>query len=266
MASKIRLEAPAQKVENNDDSWKGFLGLISFSTILPINIHTSIEEMARFTWMWPFIGGFIGILVGLVAFLFAGLLHLPPLLSAALIYSFAITITGLHHLDGLIDFADGLMVHGDHRRRIEVMRDERIGTGGLASLLMVSLITVTSISTLPLIILPLIMVISEISAKLGLITCATLSRPSGDGTGTHFIESMNPTLLAISLVVSVFIGYFAVQYIGIAGIVGGFVMGIIMALLAREKFKYTTGDVLGATNELSRMLALILMVLVLMVR
>jgi adenosylcobinamide-GDP ribazoletransferase len=46
------------------------------------------------------------------------------------------------------------------------------------------------------------------------------------------------------------------------GIAGGFIMGILMALLARWKFEYTTGDVLGATNELSRMLGLILMVLI----
>lgn len=266
MARKVRLDSPPQKIENNDNSWKGFLGLISFSTILPLNIHTSIQEMARFTWTWPFIGGFIGILVGLVAFLVVSLLHLPLLLSAALIYSFTITITGLHHLDGLIDFADGLMVHGDHQKRIEVMRDERIGTGGLSSLLMVSLITIASLAALPVTIIPIIIIISEIAAKLGLITCATLSRPSGDGTGTYFIESMTPTLLAISLIVSIIIGYFAVEYIGLGGIVGGFVMGVIMALLARYKFKYTTGDVLGATNELSRMLALFLMVVVFTIR
>jgi adenosylcobinamide-GDP ribazoletransferase len=267
MPNKVRLDAPVRKGErinkvNQSRSWKGFLGLVSFSTILPLNIHTSIEEMAKFTWIWPLLGAFIGILVGIVAWVFTGALHLPQLLSAALIYSFAIIITGLHHLDGLIDFGDGLMAHGDPERRIEIMRDQRIGTGGLSSLLMVSFITVTTISAFPVDLLIPIVFVAEIAAKLGLVTCATFSRPSGEGTGTHFIENMSPGLLGVSLIICFIMGYLAVQYTGMVGIAGGFIMGILMALLARWKFEYTTGDVLGATNELSRMLGLILMVLI----
>ncbi|MEN6328688.1 MAG: adenosylcobinamide-GDP ribazoletransferase [Methanobacteriaceae archaeon] len=267
MSGKVRLNAPVRKgagvkeVDRNR-GWKGFLGLLSFSTILPLNIHTSIQEMARFTWLWPLIGGFIGILVGVVALAVTGALHLPQLVSAALIYSFAIIITGLHHLDGLIDFGDGLMAHGDPERRIEIMRDQRIGTGGLSSLLIVSLITITSLSALPAGLILGIVVVSEISAKLGLIACATFSRPSGEGTGTYFVENMSPGLLGISLTICILLGYLAVPYTGMVGILGGLVMGLLMALLARRKFKYTTGDILGATNELSRMLALLLMVII----
>jgi adenosylcobinamide-GDP ribazoletransferase len=266
MSSKVRLDAPVRRGEginksNGKRGWKGFLGLVSFSTILPLNIHTSIQEMAKFTWMWPLIGGFIGILVGVVAWVVSGTLHLPQLLSAALIYSFAIIITGLHHLDGLIDFGDGLMAHGDPERRIEIMRDQRIGTGGLSSLLMVSLITVTTLSALPVTLLVSLVIVAEISAKLGLITCATFSRPSGEGTGTHFIENMSPGLLGVSLMICLLIGYFVAQLTGVIGIAGGLVMGLFMALLAHQKFRYTTGDVLGATNELSRMLSLLLMVI-----
>ncbi len=266
MSSKVRLDAPVRKGEDINKGtgkrgWKGFLGLVSFSTILPLNIHTSIQEMAKFTWMWPIIGGFIGILVGVVAWVVTGALHLPQLLSAALIYSFAIIITGLHHLDGLIDFGDGLMAHGDPERRIEIMRDQRIGTGGLSSLLIVSLITVTTLSAFPVTLLVPLVIVAEIAAKLGLITCATFSIPSGEGTGTHFIENMNPGLLGVSLMICLLLGYFALHLTGVIGLLGGLIMGIFMAFLARQKFKYTTGDVLGASNELSRMLGLLLMVL-----
>lgn len=65
------------------------------------------------------------------------LIHLSPFIAAAPIYSFSIWFTGFHHLDGLIDFGDGMMVHGSPEKKIAVTRDKRIGTGGVAYLLMV---------------------------------------------------------------------------------------------------------------------------------
>lgn len=83
------------------------------------------------------------------------------------------------------------MAHGDPQRKIEIMRDKRIGTGGLALLLTVSLVTVTSIASLPAIyILPAIFV-SEVAAKLSLVSCATFSQPLPDGTGQYFIHNMD---------------------------------------------------------------------------
>ncbi|HEY0196590.1 MAG TPA: adenosylcobinamide-GDP ribazoletransferase, partial [Methanobacterium sp.] len=98
----LKKDLRVDKTRSPGGGVRGFLGLLSFSTILPINIHTSIEEMAKFTWLWPIIGGFIGILVGLVGFVLMDLIPVSQLISAALIYSFAIWFTGFHHLDGLV--------------------------------------------------------------------------------------------------------------------------------------------------------------------
>ncbi len=120
---------------DNKKSWKGsyrgFLGLISFSTILPLNIHTSIQE-------WQSSPGYGQLLVvslntcGPVRLCYNGSNHHPQLVAAAIIYSFAIWFTGFHHLDGLVDFGDAVMAHGHPEKRIQIMRDTRIGTGGLA--------------------------------------------------------------------------------------------------------------------------------------
>ena len=240
--------------------FKGFLGLLSFSSIIPLNIHTSIQEMARFTWMWPIIGGFIGICVGLLGYVLLDIIHIPQLMSAALIYSFAIWFTGFHHLDGLIDFGDAVMAHGQPEKRIEIMRDIRVGTGGLAYLFIVAIITFTSIASAPAGLIFFILMVSEISAKQGLITCCTFSKAYPDGTGKYFIEAMDIKKLILSLLIPLIIGYLALDIAGILGILGGLIGGIIMALVTRFKFKYATGDILGASNEISRMMALLIMV------
>ncbi len=249
-------------------SGHGFLGLVSFSTILPLNVHSTIQEMARFTSIWPIIGGFIGIIAGCFGWLLLYGLHLSPLLSAALVYSLAIGLTGFHHLDGLVDFGDGLMAHGDPRRKIEIMRDKRIGTGGLALLLTVSLVTVTSIASLPTIyVLPAIFV-SEVAAKLSLVSCATFSQPLPDGTGQYFIHNMDGKLLTGSLVLTIILGFLGFNfmtvngnYLGVIGILGGLVSGLIMVFITRKNFKWTNGDILGASNEMGRMMSLLFMVI-----
>lgn len=239
---------------------RGFLGLLSFSTILPLNIHITIQEMARFTWLWPIIGGFIGILVGLVGYLSLDLIHLPQLVAAAVIYSFAIWFTGFHHLDGLVDFGDAVMAHGNPEKRIQIMRDTRNGTGGMAYLFIVAILTFASIASAPVGLIFFILLVSEVSAKLGLVTCSTFSAPYPNGTGKYFIEAMTPKILLLSLIIAFIIGYLVLNTVGIVGIVGGLIGGAIMAGVARKKFVYATGDILGASNEVSRMIALILMV------
>jgi len=243
--------------------FRGIPGLVSFSTILPIHIHTSIEEMAKFTWFWPIIGGFIGIIVGALGFLLLDVVHVSQFVAAALIYSFAIWFNGFHHLDGLIDFGDGMMVHGTPEKKIAVMRDTNIGVGGISYFLMVALITFTAIASAPAAMIFYILFISEIAAKMGIVTCATFSKSFPNGTGRFFIESMNIKLLVASLIVTSAIGFLTFNMIGVLGIIGGLIGGTFIAVLARKNFKWATGDVLGTSNEVARMLALLIMTVIL---
>ncbi|MBU4536403.1 MAG: adenosylcobinamide-GDP ribazoletransferase [Euryarchaeota archaeon] len=238
-------------------------GLISFSTVIPLNIHISIKDMAGYTWMWPLIGGLLGVLVGLVGLILQNIL-LPPLIIATIVYSFALYFTGFHHLDGLIDMGDALMAHGTPARKIEIMRDPRIGTGGISIFFIVAAITVATIASLPPVNLFYALFISEIGAKLGLVSCCTLSSPEDHGTGKYFIKAMNPYLMSIIVIISLLIGFLLLKSVGVAGIIGSVLAGIYVALMARKHFKTATGDVLGAANEISRMVSFLSMLIAFM--
>ncbi len=264
---------PEEKTDKSNDQtndqksgfrrFKGIVGLVTFSTILPINIYTSIEEMAEFTWFWPVIGGFIGIVTGAVGFLVLDVIHVPQLIAAALVYSFAIWFTGFHHLDGLMDLGDAMMVHGTPEKKITVMRDTNIGTGGIAYLSMVALLSFAAIGSAPVAEIFYILVISEIAAKMGIATCATLSNPFPNGTGRFFIDAMNIKLFVFSFIVALSIGFLAFNLIGVLGVIGGSIGGAFIAIVVRKNLKWATGDVLGASNEFSRMLSLVVMVSIL---
>ena len=66
------------KEKNNDDYFEKQMpstlrsigGLITFSTILPLNVYTTIEELARVTWIWPIINGIVGLLAAIIAYIY----------------------------------------------------------------------------------------------------------------------------------------------------------------------------------------------------
>ena len=61
---------------------KSLLGLLTFSTILPINVFTSIEYMTRLTWCWPFLHLIIGVLAAVCGLICGGFLHLNTFLTS----------------------------------------------------------------------------------------------------------------------------------------------------------------------------------------
>ena len=236
-------------------------GLITFSTILPLNYHTRIEDMAKLTWIWPFISLGVGLFGFLISYFLFETLKLSPLLSAIIVYSFLLIFNGFHHIDGLMDFGDAIMAHGSSQKKIAIMRDSMIGTGAVSLLLIVSLITIGSLNSLLLMKSFLAIVIGEMSGKIGLITCAISSKASNDGTGRFFIENMSISNYIIAILIGTIISYILLGYVGIFGVLGGMFAGAIVSYLGKKNFKVATGDVLGASNEIARMFSFLLMVI-----
>ena len=63
-------------------------------------------------------------------------MHLPPLPAAALAVAATVAVTGALHEDGLADVADGFGGGATRERKLEIMRDSRIGTYGVCALIL----------------------------------------------------------------------------------------------------------------------------------
>ncbi|MDO5849713.1 MAG: adenosylcobinamide-GDP ribazoletransferase [Methanobacteriaceae archaeon] len=255
--------------QNNDDYFKkekpsiirSILGLATFSTILPINVYTSIEEMAKVTWFWPVINGVIGLIGSIIAYILATFLNMPPLLNATIIYGFFILINGFNHLDGLIDLGDGMMVHGTPERKLEVMKDPITGVGGISTLFIVGTITIAGIYQILDLQLFGLLIIAEMAGKLGLLTCCISSKAGKEGIGKFFIKSINPINYIVGLIIVIIITALINLPTGIFGVIGGIFGGALAALFGQRHLKMANGDVLGASNELGRLFALIFMII-----
>ena len=254
---------------------------------MPFKGPESFDQIADSFYIAPFIGLVIGCLSGFVAYFLA--LVFQPLLTGILALGFLLFITGLHHTDGLFDFGDGLMAHGNPERRLEVMKDLRIGVGGLGLGFIVLITTFLSISEIsrlssplyaPLIpesfsanallefflAVPLIiqsLIIAEVSAKLSMVVIATAGKPAKkESMALRVIQRMkNKGKFTIGIVLSLLF-LIPFQWIGIIGLLIGILVALLINYISVKRFNGITGDVMGATNDIARVATLLSIIII----
>ena len=246
---------------------KELKNLLSFLTVIPIRMDKDmLSDCAKTMFLFPLIGAFIGLLAGGFGWIFFQ--FLPGSIAGVLILGILLLITGLHHTDGLLDFGDGIMAHGTPERKIEIMHDQLTGAGGLSLGIMTFLVTALAFSELNSALVIQSVIVVEVSAKLSMVIGAWAGKPVHKGMNTAFLDSMHGKKGALRLTAALIISFgIAIPLLwitGIATILAGIFVSLFIVSLSHSQFKGVTGDVLGATNELSRMTSII--VLLAMVR
>ena len=245
------------------DILDGIRGLIAFMTRIPVgNFHSDLEEISRYLAFILFIGMFIGFLGSLISLPFYYLNVDAPILVGTLVLFTMLYIQGFHHVDGLGDYGDAWMVVGGAKRKLEVMRDKYIGVGALVFVLFVETISLASIgylySKLPFLTFSKLMVITEASSRLGLLTCACCGIPSKEGTGRYFVKNTKEYHLSLGYLVMMILSFLLdIPKIGVlcSTVAVFFAMGV--AKRSNSEINCVTGDVLGATVEMTRAVVLI---------
>ena len=244
---------------------KEIKNLFSFLTTIPVAMDKDmLTDAAKGMFLFPLIGAFIGLLAGLFGWVTS--MVLPSLIVAALVLGFLLLITGLHHTDGLLDFGDGVMAHGSPERKIEIMHDQLTGAGGLSLGIITFLATAFAIAELDAGHMIQGLVVVEVSAKLAMVVGAWGGKSVHQGMSSSFLEAMHGKKGAARLIAALAISFgIAIPLLWFAGVVvvlAAILASLVMVEIAHKHFRGVTGDVLGATNELTRMVSLITLVAV----
>ncbi len=232
--------------------------LFSFLTIIPTS-NANLETVAKYMYLFPIVGIAIGLLVGSIGF---GLsFFLDPLIVSLLVVASLTLITGIHHTDGLADFADGLMTKGTREKKLAAMKDLATGSAGIVAIVLylVGLIIALSLSTGFQLFLAILL--SEIVAKFSMVLMASLGKSASLGSNSPFVEFMKDkkklsAAFLIMLIPVIIIG----EITGIVMLVVVIVLTLFLLLLSNRSFGGITGDVLGATNEFTRLASLMVYV------
>jgi adenosylcobinamide-GDP ribazoletransferase len=239
---------------------KEIKNLLSFLTIIPVRMDKDIlTDSAKFMFLFPLIGAFIGLLAGVFGWVTAQ--FLPFLVVGALVLGALLLLTGLHHTDGLLDFGDGLMCHGNRAQKLRAMRDTQTGAGGLSLGMVILVTTALGIASVHGTSIIQSLVVSESVAKFSMVVEAWGSKSAHQGMNTLFVNAMHAkrgnAKVIVGLIESTFISALFLREIGLLAVLITILGSLIIIAIAKSNFGGITGDVMGASNELIRLLTLL---------
>ena len=230
--------------------------VFSFLTIIPAN-NCDIETVAKYMYIFPIVGILIGLLVG--SFAIGLSLFLDPLIVSLLVVGALTLITGIHHTDGLSDFADGLMTKGAKEKKLQAMKDVFTGSAGTVSIVLYILGMIIAISLMSGFVLFQAILLSEILAKFSMVLQASMGRSAAVGSNSPFVQIMrDKKRLAIAGIITLIPLLVIGETTGLIVFASAIVITMFILALSTRSFGGITGDVLGATNEITRLSSLVI--------
>lgn len=231
------------------------LALLQFTTVIPLGKPADFGSFARHSWLYPIAGYVTGGFAGICVF-WIGI----PLLAAAAGVAALFLITGAHHLDGLLDLGDGLMVHGDQEKRRQALTDRQIGAGGVAMGGAVTLVSFAAMASSP--ILWAALIAAEVAAKFSMAFLTVYGPPFREGIHSFLHQASRPYFPVLSVLLCVPLFLLPLAPLRLAGAL--LVMIIVPACIlciSRRIFGGVNGDVVGAAGEITRALVLAALVM-----
>ena len=239
--------------------------LVSPSVILPIAVTTAAVPQAKASisrplaasaWAWPLVGAALGAAAAALASA-ALWLGVTPGVTAVLVLAFGAMLTGGLHEDGLSDTADGLFGGWTKARRLEIMKDSRVGSYGVLALVLVVLARWSALTAL--------LVFGGHWAAL--VATGALSRapmalimallPNARGEGlSHATGQPAPGIALAALGLGLAIAVALTGWTGIAMAAAALGAGAVLSASALRRIGGQTGDILGASQQLAEVACL----------
>ncbi len=250
-------DAPTVAVSGRNSNVTALRDAASFLTRIPLHRagNAAPDMSAAVPWF-----GVVGIILGLVqGGLYVALFEVStPVVAAAISTAVLALITGAFHHDGLADMADAFGGGWTTEQRLEILKDSRLGTYGVTALVFIILIEVAALSALT----GWVAVAATVAAHGTSRTVATLmmimARPAKEsGLGVDYLDGLSrPSVATASLV----LGAGTVVLFGLPGlalVAAAYLSGSLVVRLAVAKIGGISGDVLGAVQQVAKIVILV---------
>ncbi len=242
---------------------KDFLQALSFLTVLPIGRLPIPGEkgLARSMAFFPLAGLLIGLLLAIAYLLLSFLFSKSLVLWLTL--GWLALLTRCLHLDGFADTIDGFASGGPKEKILEVMRDSRIGAFGVVGLILLIGAKYLALDQIVGESIPRSLILMTVMGRNSMVWVCYRSpyARSGGGLAKPFAENLTSREMIISSASAFGIALLLWGLDGIMIFLGIGLFNLAFRLFFIKKLKGVTGDVLGAANELSELLCLVLLII-----
>lgn len=232
------------------------LAAFQFLTIFPAVVKRMFtsQEMGRAVGWFPLVGAALG-------FTLYGINHLaslifPPMVAAALTLIAWIAFTRFFHLDGFMDSLDGLFGGWTPERRLEIMKDSRMGAFGTIGGILVLLTKFAALSSM-LSLFPSIMLAATLGRWASPLVIYAFPYAREDGLGIEMKRSVTIREIIIATLIAGITSWFVFGWLGFAFMLGAALIAFLTAAYAMRLLPGLTGDIYGAVTTLVEMLTLL---------
>ncbi|SOB99278.1 cobalamin-5'-phosphate synthase [Rhodobacter sp. JA431] len=212
-------------------------------------------RLGEAAWAFPLAGLVLGVLASAVLAL-ALAFGVPPSVAAGLALGAQVMMTGALHEDGLADCADGFWGGFTRERRLEIMRDSRIGTYGVAALVFSLGLRWQALAFLagfsPIVASAALIGLAMSTRVTSVALMATMPTARDNGMG-HRATGVTPVVLAGAMALGI-AGPLLLGLPLFAIVLAETLAALAVARLAMQRLGGQTGDVLGAAQQCAEIL------------
>src|SRR6185503_10199095 len=232
------------------------IAAFQFLTIFPTLIKRMFtsQEMGRAVGWFPLVGIVLGL--ALYGVNYSARLIFPASLSAALTLFAWVIFTRAFHLDGFMDTCDGLFGGWTPERRLEIMKDSRVGAFGMAGGVLALLTEYAALhSTLNL--FPALMLSTTLGRWVSPLVIYAFPYAREDGLGIEMKRNVSLREVLIATLITAITAWFISGWLGFALMLGTALLGFLVALYAMRLLPGLTGDIYGTVTTLVEMSVLV---------
>lgn len=238
------------------------LAAFQFLTIFPTIIRRMFtsQEMGRAVGWFPLVGVVLGFVLYGVSY--AAQMIFPANVSAALTLAAWVILTRAFHLDGFMDTCDGLFGGFTPERRLEIMRDSRVGAFGVAGGVLILLIKYSALVSIGASIslnarmLPALVLATTLGRWVSPLVIFAFPYAREDGLGIDMKRNTRWPQVILATIIALVTSLSLNGWMGLVFMLATAVIAFLVALYITRLIPGLTGDSYGTITEIVETLTL----------
>jgi len=237
---------------------KSFITALQFLTRIHLKNQPdlTIEDFGRSTKFFPLVGAILGFIYLLAAWCLIAVFGWANFVTTILVL-LPVFVTGGLLLDGYMDTADGVFSARDRERKLEIMKDSRVGSFGVIALVALMMIDWTVLRDIKLVLIMTALFIMPVIGRMAMVmVIAFFPYARKEGMGKAFADMADKETVAIAGITTIL---FVVPWgqAAIAALAAGLGFAWLLGAWLTSKLGGLTGDTYGAIETLTETMVLV---------